>query len=168
MKNLFLVGGTMGVGKTATCQVLKRRLSNSVFLDGDWCWDMHPFRVTEETKQMVMDNICFQLNRFIQCSLFESIIFCWVMHEQSIIDEIVSRLDLTSCHVIPISLVCDAQALETRLQRDVDAGKRDSDVIARSLARIPLYDALDTLKVVVSGISPEEAAELIIQKCSNL
>lgn len=58
----------MGVGKTATCQILKQKLNNSVFLDGDWCWDMHPFQVTEETKQMVLENIGFLLNSFIRCS----------------------------------------------------------------------------------------------------
>ncbi len=43
MKNIYLIGGTMGVGKTTTCQVLKSKLPGSVFLDGDWCWDMQPF-----------------------------------------------------------------------------------------------------------------------------
>ncbi|MBE6677788.1 MAG: nucleotide kinase, partial [Ruminococcaceae bacterium] len=32
MKNLYIVGGTMGVGKTAVCQQLKMNLSNSVLL----------------------------------------------------------------------------------------------------------------------------------------
>ena len=49
-----MIGGTMGVGKTTVSQNLKIKLRNSVLLDGDWCWDMHPFRVTEETKNMVM------------------------------------------------------------------------------------------------------------------
>ncbi|MBQ4087884.1 MAG: AAA family ATPase, partial [Clostridia bacterium] len=39
MKTLYMIGGTMGVGKTTVCQQLKRDLQNSVFLDGDWCWD---------------------------------------------------------------------------------------------------------------------------------
>ena len=39
MKNLYLIGGTMGVGKTTVCQQLKMELADSVFLDGDWCWD---------------------------------------------------------------------------------------------------------------------------------
>ena len=58
MKNIYIIGGTMGVGKTTICQKLKLKLANSVFLDGDWCWDMNPFQVTEETKKMVIDNIC--------------------------------------------------------------------------------------------------------------
>ena len=62
MKTLYMIGGPMGVGKTAVCRALQKRLDRSVFLDGDWCWDAHPFQVTEETKTMVTKNICFLLN----------------------------------------------------------------------------------------------------------
>ncbi len=165
MKNVFLIGGTMGVGKTTTCQIIKNKLSNSVFLDGDWCWDMHPFQVTEESKQMVVENICFLLNNFIKCSAYENIVFCWVMHEQAIIDDIVSRLDTAKCKIHSISLVCSEQALHARLRKDVDAGIRTEDVIHRSIERISLYDKLDTYKVDVSKISPEQVADLIIQNC---
>lgn len=37
MKNLFLIGGTMGIGKSTVSGCLKHKLPNSVFLDGDWC-----------------------------------------------------------------------------------------------------------------------------------
>ena len=92
MKKLYLIGGTMGVGKTTTCQVLKIKLDKSVFIDGDWCWDMHPFMVNEETKKLVLENICMLLNNDLKCSVFDHIIFCWVMHEQSIIDDLLSHL----------------------------------------------------------------------------
>ena len=92
MKKLYMIGGTMGVGKTSVSQCLKRELPNAVFLDGDWCWDADPFLVTEETKEMVIDNICYLLNHFIQCSAYENIIFCWVMHEQSIIDTSLNKV----------------------------------------------------------------------------
>lgn len=165
MKNVFLISGTMGVGKTATCQIIKRKLNNSVFLDGDWCWDMHPFQVTEETKQMVVENICFLLNNFMQCSAYENIVFCWVMHEQAIINNIVSRLDTTDCKVHSISLVCSEQALQARLRKDVEDGIRTEDVIHRSIERIPLYEKLNTYKVNVSKINAEQAADFIIQNC---
>ena len=84
MKRLYLIGGTMGVGKTSVCQLLKSKTHNAVFLDGDWCWDADPFQVTDETKRMVTDNICFLLNSFLHCSAYQNIIFCWVMHEQDI------------------------------------------------------------------------------------
>lgn len=167
MKNLFLIGGTMGVGKTTTAQMMKQKLDNSVFLDGDWCWDMHPFQVTEETKEMVMQNICFLLNNFIKCSVIQHIVFCWVMHQQAIIDEMIARLDSQGCKVHLISLVCSKDALVERLVKDVEAGKRTEDIISRSLERIPLYEKLNTTKVDVSKISAEQAADLIIQRfCS--
>lgn len=75
MKKLYLIGGTMGIGKTTTCQVLKTKLDKSVFLDGDWCWDMHPFMVNEETKKLVLENICMLLNNDLKCSVFDHIIF---------------------------------------------------------------------------------------------
>lgn len=161
MKTLTMVGGTMGVGKTTVCRLLKNELPNSVFLDGDWCWDMHPFQVTDETKRMVMDNICFLLNSFLRCSAYENVIFCWVMHEQSIPDEILSRLELSGVRVHSLSLMCDAESLRKRLQKDVDAGIREADVIARSTARLPLYEKLNTEKIDVSGISAAQAAEQI-------
>ena len=165
MKNIYLIGGTMGVGKTTTCQIIKNKLNNCVFLDGDWCWDMHPFQVTEETKQMVLDNICYLLNNFIKCSAYENIVFCWVMHEQTIIDHIVSRLDTLNCKVHSISLVCSEQELRSRLRKDVDAGIRTEDVIYRSIERIPLYEKLNTYKVDVSNITPGQVADFIIRNC---
>ncbi|HWQ51348.1 MAG TPA: AAA family ATPase [Terriglobales bacterium] len=161
MKNLYLIGGTMGVGKTAVCKLLRDMLPNSVFLDGDWCWDMHPFVVNGETKSMVMDNICHLLQNFTRCSVFDNTIFCWVMHEQTIIDDILTRLDTSDYTVKCVSLVCGAQALSRRLQKDVDAGLRTPDVIPRSLGRLPLYEALDTIKIDVSEISPARAAKII-------
>ncbi|MEA4832178.1 MAG: AAA family ATPase [Oscillospiraceae bacterium] len=165
MKNIYLIGGTMGVGKTTTSRIMKCKLDNSVFLDGDWCWDMHPFRVTDETKQMVMKNICFILNNFISCSVYENIVFCWVMHEQAIIDDILSHIYTANCKIHLISLVCSEQALRTRLIKDVKAGIRTDDVIGRSTVRLPLYEALNTIKVDVSDRSPEQAANYIIENC---
>ena len=70
-----MIGGTMGVGKTTVCRQLKQDLQNSVFLDGDWCWDASPFQVTDETKAIVMDNICYLLNNFLKCTAYDNIIF---------------------------------------------------------------------------------------------
>ncbi len=137
----------MGVGKTTVSQQLKKDLTDSVFLDGDWCWDASPFRVTEETKEMVVHNICFLLNSFLHCSVYKNIIFCWVMHEQSIIDCIVEKLDTENCRVKKISLIADESILRGRLMSDVTSGVRTADVIERSVAGISLYQALDTIKI---------------------
>ena len=163
MKKLFIIGGTMGVGKTTVSQLLKQKLPNSVFLDGDWCWDSCPFQVTAETKEMVMQNICAVLNNFLKCSVYENVIFCWVMHEQSIIDKIISCLNTVNCRIIAVSLICSEQELIYRLQKDVTAGIRTSEVIKQSIQRIPLYRSLNTIKVNTSGKSATEVAKEIAE-----
>lgn len=161
MKKLFLIGGTMGSGKSTVSQILKQELPDSVFLDGDWCWDSSPFQVTTETKEMVIKNICAVLNNFLKCSAYENVIFCWVMHEQSILDTILSGLDTANSRVIAVSLLCSEQELTQRIQKDVTAGIRTSDVIERSVQRIPLYRKLNTIKVNTSGKSAAEVAQEI-------
>ena len=133
MKKLYLIGGTMGVGKTTTCQILKRKLDKSVFIDGDWC------------------------------SVFDHIIFCWVMHEQSIIDVLLSHLDLKDVKVISISLVCQKEALEKRIQKDINQGIRKPDVLARSVERLEMYQKLNTYKIDVSNKKIEEIVKEIIK-----
>ena len=162
LKQIYIIGGTMGVGKSTVAQVMKEKLANSVFLDGDWCWDSHPFQVTEETKQMVLENICFLLNQFIHCSAYQNIIFCWVLHEQEIIDNILANIDKKDCSVKTVSFICSAEELKMRLLQDIEAGKRQKDIVERSVARITYYSMLDIIKINTDGKNPAEIAEEII------
>lgn len=162
MKQLIFVGGPMGVGKTTVCGELKKALSPSVYLDGDWCWDMNPFLVNEETKTMVMDHITYLLRSFLMHSSFQYVILSWVMHEQSIIDELLSRLSPLAFQAHCFSLVCSQQQLRARLQKDIDAGRRTPDVIHRSLSRLACYDSLQTLRLDVSQLTPSETCRLIL------
>lgn len=162
MKRLIVIGGTMGVGKTTISQLLKKKLDCCVMLDGDWCWDMHPFVVNDETKAMVMNNIVYQLQSFIDCSVIENIVFCWVLHEQEIIDEICQRLDLSNVQVYPISLVCDKKTLKEHLQKDIELGIRNESVIERSLERLQHYHKLTTHQINISALSQEEIVGQIL------
>jgi len=147
MKKLYFISGTMGVGKSTICNKLKQELPNCVFLDGDNCWNMKPFIVNQETIEMVLDNICHILNNFLQCSIYDNVIFCWVMHKQDIIDSILNRINLENYKLINISLIADEKTIYERLLKDVKDGIRTEDVIKRSIERIPLYDDLNTIKI---------------------
>lgn len=151
----------MGVGKTTTSRELQKIMPKAVFLDGDWCWDMNPFVVNTETKEMVTDNIRHMLNNFIHCTAFENIIFCWVMHRQEIIDDIVARLDLKECTPFFFSLVCSTEELKNRIYKDIKKGIRTEDVLERALPRLKLYQELNTIKIDVSEITAYEAASRI-------
>ena len=167
MKNLILINGTMGVGKTATGRQLQRLLPGCVFLDGDWCWDASPFVVTDETKQMVLNNIGFLLNSFLACSEYENILFCWVMHEQSIIDDVLSSLNTRDYRLFIFSITCSPEALEARLHVDIQNGTRTEEIIPRSIQRLPNYSRMNTEKIDTGDITPKQAAELIFGKISG-
>lgn len=162
MKHLILIGGTMGVGKTTVCQILKRKLTPSVFLDGDWCWDANPFTVTEETKAMVNGNIRYLLSSFLDCSAYEYVIFGWVMHLPEVIATVSAVAEGRGCRIHAISLTASSEALNERISKDCKAGIRTPDVIDRAIAYLPLYDALPTIKIDTTGTSPEEVADQII------
>ncbi len=162
MKKLILVNGTMGVGKTTTCNELLKLLKPSVFLDGDWCWNMNPFIVTDETKAMVNDNITHLLKNYLYCSSYEYVIFCWVMHHESIINDIIISLSDLNFELYKITLLCSEEALKSRLTQDVKDNIRQPDVIERSVQRLNLYQNMDTIKIDVSNIDSKQSARQII------
>ena len=153
----------MGVGKTTVCKCLKDKLPNAVFLDGDWCWDANPFQVTDETKEMVIDNICYLRNNYIHCSVYDNIIFCWVMHERIIIDTIINKINTQNCSVKRISLFASNETLTERIMKEVKAGIRTIDVLKRSIAKIPFYENINSVKIDTDTKTVSEIAEEIMR-----
>ena len=164
MKRLWLIGGPMGVGKSTVGRLLQARLPSCVYLDGDWCWNMQPFLVNEETKAKVTGNIVYLLRNFLRCSAYETVIFGWVMHQREIIDGLLEQLQDLDFRFYLFTLTLSEGALRARLEDDIANGVRSADVIERSVARLPFYDTMDSIKIDVSTIRPEEAAQRICRE----
>lgn len=157
MKHVYLIGGPMGIGKSTICNQLNQDLDHSVFLDGDWCWNMDPFIVNQDTKNMVLDNITHCLNNFIHTPGIENIIFCWVMHKQDIIDQIIQQLDTEGVDIHLISLICEKEELIKRMLID----RRDNQTIRKSLQYLELYKDLDTQKIDVTTLDVQKTIDKI-------
>ncbi len=164
MKTLLFINGPMGVGKTAVCKVLLERLTPGIFLDGDWCWNMNPFLVTDETTSMVLDNITATLSRFLACPELDYVIFGWVMHRPEIALGILKRLSLSDVKVLQYTLLCSEQTLRRRIEGGIQSGLRSIDALERSLGYLPLYESQETVKIMTDGLSVQEAAEIIIRQ----
>lgn len=167
MKNLVIIRGTMGAGKTAVCQKLLPLLAPAAWLDGDWCWMLSPFDPNEENRRMVMENICCLLKNFLQNSGLETVLFCWVLHQEPILEQLLARLQPLEYRLFVYNLVLSPQALEKRLGEDIRRGLRQPDVLARSLERLQLYRQLPGVPIDVSHIGPEQAAVKIQQMVKN-
>ena len=167
MKNLILIGGAMGAGKTTVCQKLKPLLAPSAFLDGDWCWDMEPFRVTDAAKAMVMDNIAAVLSNLLRCPDFESVLFCWVLPEREIAEALLARLPLEGVRVHRFTLTLTEEALVSRLRGDVARGLRSEDVIPRALDRLKRCNAAVGTLLDTTRLSPDEVAAEIAARVKH-
>ncbi len=163
MKELWMVGGPMGVGKTAVCRQLQAQEGRSVFVDGDWCWDMRPFVVNEATKELAFANMAALINNDLACEELDEVIFCWVMHQPEIWDKLESRLHTAGCRVHRVCLVCRPRELEQRLQKDIDAGLRSPDVIPRALDRLESCRSLQLPFLDTTGLSAAQAAARLRQ-----
>lgn len=163
MKKLILINGTMGVGKSTVSGELMKLIPPSVYLDGDWCWNMNPFVVNEENKQMVMRNIGFLLRSYLQNTGYEYVIFCWVMHQEQIVKQVLEQVKDLLFQPFLFTLTCSPEALKNRLTNRMQAeGKTDiPQKAAESINRLKLYDKMESIKIDVTDITPLQAAERI-------
>lgn len=162
-KKLIIINGTMGVGKSATCKELYKRLEGSVWLDGDWCWMMNPFIVNQESKKMVEDNITYLLRNYLTNSSFKYVIFNWVIHSEEIFNTLLERLNDLEFNIIKITLICSEKSLKSRIMKDIKNNLRNENSIDKSLDRLQLYKNMDTIKIDTSNISISETVDKIIE-----
>ena len=59
------------------------------------------------------------------------------------------------------SLVCSENTLRARLQKDIDDGVRKDVSWNHALSTRPNFDKMDTIKIDVNDITPEQAAHTI-------
>lgn len=156
MKKLIIINGTMGVGKTTVCKELHQRLDKVVWLDGDWCWMMHPWVFSEENKVMVMKNIHFLLNSYLKNSGFDYVIFSWVIHLEEIMAAILQGITEQYDRLYKFTLVCAPEALKERMRKD---GRANTQA---SLERLDMYKLMDTVKVDTTNREVGEIVDAIL------
>ena len=83
------------------------------------------------------------------------------MHDQSIIDTILKKTDVANCSVKVVSLLAREDTLTKRIIHDINSGIRTIDVLERSIARIPCYQKLNSVKISTDDKSIREIAEEI-------
>ncbi len=142
-KKLIVINGTMGVGKSTISTALKNELENSVMLDGDWCWMMNPWNITEENKKMVEQNIIFLLNSFLNNPSFQYVIFTWVLHKEEILNSILEKINDDNFKLYFYSLMCNKNELIKRMKNN----NRTEINIKNAVERIPLYLAQKSIKI---------------------
>lgn len=163
-KTFIIINGTMGVGKTTTCQLLYERLQPSVWLDGDWCWKLSPFVASEENKRMAEGNMAYLLQSFFKNTSIKYVIFSWVIHTEDIMDMVVNWAKDFEVNLYSFTLMCSKEQLKERLMKDIHNDVREEGILEKSLERWGLFERLNSsTKIDTSHCKPADTAEKIVQ-----
>ena len=122
-KKLILISGSPCVGKTAVGERLFESYDNSAYLDGDWCWCVHPFSVTDGRLRNGDKSMSFVLSNYLD-SDFEYVFFTSVVLTDSQIREgILKGITAGDYEIIAFTLTCSDETLKKRHDKRGDKGE---------------------------------------------
>ena len=161
MKKVIIINGPMGVGKTTVSKMLCNKLNKSAFLDGDWCFDLHPFVANRETKAMAIDNICFIIRNYLKCSECDYVVFNWVIDNEKVYENIINNITDMEFELVKITLPCNVDSLEDRWYKDKVNEWRIQEWLDVSKKSLLYFENLDSIKIDTSNISSYNVTEKI-------
>ena len=113
-KKLILISGSPCVGKTVVGDRLFESYDNSAYLDGDWCWCVHPFSVTDRRLRNGDKSMSFILSNYLD-SDFEYVLFTSVvLTDPGIREGILNGITAKDYQVIGFTLTCSEETLKER------------------------------------------------------
>lgn len=125
MQKLILISGSPCVGKTAVGTRLYECYENSAYLDGDWCWCVHPFSVADPRLRNGDRSMAFVLSNYLD-SGFEYVFFASVVLTDARIREgILNGITAGGCRTLGFTLTCSEQTLKQR--HDARGGRGEAD-----------------------------------------
>ena len=163
-KNLIIVNGAPGMGKTTVCEELAKIIPRNVYLDCDCFMWANPYIVTEETERIRYENITFTTMNYLSCSEYDNVIINWVFVNQNAIDRILNGIDLTNVNVLTYSLVCRFDVWKMRMENDKINLKRKIETTYEKWAkRISdgYYKNIEAKAIDTSEITAKQVAEII-------
>ena len=122
-KKLILISGSPCVGKSAVGTRLFESYGNSAYLDGDWCWCVHPFSVQDPRLRNGDRSMSFVLSNYLQ-SDFEYVVFTSVvLTDPHIRESILNGITAKDYETIAFTLTCSEETLKKRHDKRGDPGE---------------------------------------------
>lgn len=153
----------MGVGKTTIGKYIAEKYEGTAFIDGDWCFDLHPFVGNRETKTMAIDNILHLVDNYRKCSICKMIVLVWLMDEQWVYQKIADGISDLGLEVKSAVLVCDKNNLIDRWKNDKTCEWRTEEWLEVSLTSLLYFSSLEN-RIDTSDLTVDLAADLVMRQ----
>lgn len=160
---VIIINGPMGVGKTTIGKYIAEKYEGTAFIDGDWCFDLHPFVGNRETKTMAIDNILHLVDNYRKCSICEMIVLVWLMDEQWVYQKIADGISDLGLEVKSAVLVCDKNNLIDRWKNDKTCEWRTEEWLEVSLTSLLYFSSLEN-RIDTSDLTVDLAADLVMRQ----
>lgn len=163
-KDLIVITGLNGVGKSSVAKSLLSHYPKSAFVDSDWCRVINPFPFTEVTKETVTDNIFSLIRNYLQCRDIDYVIFTYGFHgeRKAIFEEIAHRLEREK-----INFECSVIILKCSLEENIRRMKldgREENRIQRGIDNtFHFYDRYDYPTIDTTELEIDQMAGCIAE-----
>ncbi len=163
MKQLIVLVGPNGVGKSTTAREIVKQCGNTAFVDSDWCRVMNPFVFSDTAKETICENIYCLIRNYLLCSDISTVVFTYAWHgeRKKIYDKVIEKLkkDGVEFRERIIILKCSK---EENMKRAVTDG-RDGARIKRGMElTFSFYDDYDYPCIDTTDMTAGEAAQQVI------
>lgn len=150
-QNLIIISGSPCVGKTTAADLLFQSYENSAFLDGDWCWCVNPFSISDPRLRNSDKSMSFVLSNYLN-SGFDYVVFSSVvaMYE-SIRESILKGITADNFETVGFTLTCSEETLASRHK-----SRGDKNEVSYHWLRLPPYPGDNVINT--DGKTPEQVA----------
>ena len=162
MKNVIILNGPMGVGKTTVGTAIAEKVPGTALIDGDWCMDLHPFVGNRETKKMAIDNILHMIGNYQNCSVCKSVVLVWLMDEEWVCEELAAGIQNLGLEVSEYTLICSEEQLRRQWAEDTTCPWRTDEWLKVSVKSLQHFSSLGNC-LDTSGLSAESVADRILE-----
>ena len=162
---VIIINGPMGVGKTTVGEYIAEKCTGTAFIDGDWCFDIHPFVGNQETKTMAIDNILHMIANYRKCSICKMIVFVWLMDERWVYQKIADGISDMELEAKNFTLVCDKNTLINRWENDKNCEWRTNEWLEVSLKSLSFFSLFENC-IDTSGLTIDMVADMIMHLIS--
>ena len=131
-KKLILISGSPCVGKTAVGTRLFESYDNSSYLDGDWCWCVHPFSVTDSRLRNGDKSMSFILSNYLNSGFAYVFFTSVVLTDPKIRKNILNEITAKDYETIAFTLICSEETLKRRHDRRGDKRRNELSLAASS------------------------------------